>query len=202
MGTDAGPSMSAGGIDAWPTAVQGCLELRLRLLADARGSFVKLYQTTAFAELGLDLGVEELFVSRSHRGVVRGLHFQRPPADVAKLVCCLDGAVTDAVVDLRSDSPTYGQHCTIELSSDRGNAVYVPEGCAHGFLVTSDSALVAYAQTGEHSAELEGGILWSSAGIDWGDIDADQVTLSDRDAGFPALADFARSSPFRLPPSS
>lgn len=196
MGAEPRPVAEAGGIESWATAVEGCMELRLRLLSDRRGDFVKLFQTTAFAALGLDVRVEELFVSRSHHGVVRGLHFQRPPADVAKLVCCLDGAVTDAVVDLRTDSPTYGQHCTIELTAARANAVYVPEGCAHGFLVTSDSALVAYAQTGEHSAELEGGLLWSSAGIDWGEVGAGDVVLSDRDAAFPSLTEF--TSPFRL----
>lgn len=199
MGAEPRPVAEAGGIESWPTAVEGCVELRLRLLSDRRGDFVKLFQTTAFTALGLDVRVEELFVSRSHRGVVRGLHFQRPPADVAKLVSCLHGAVTDAVVDLRTDSPTYGQHCTIELTADRANAVYVPEGCAHGFLVTSDSALIAYAQTGEHSAELEGGILWSSAGIDWGEAGDGDVVLSDRDAAFPSLAEL--TSPFRLPAS-
>lgn len=199
MVAEPGPVTEAGGIEAWPTAVEGCIELRLRLVTDRRGEFVKLFQATAFAALGLDVRVEELFVSRSHRRVVRGLHFQRPPADVAKVVCCLDGAVTDAVVDLRTDSPTYGRHCTIDLTAARASAVYVPEGCAHGFVVTSDSALVAYAQTGEHSAELEGGIHWSSAGIDWGGLSAGDAVVSDRDAGFPALADF--SSPFRLPTS-
>lgn len=194
MGADSVPGAVAGAFEAWPTAVEGCLELRLKPIADRRGDFVKLFQTSAFAALGLDVRIDELFVSRSHHGVVRGLHFQRPPAEVAKVVTCLSGAVTDAVVDLRTDSPTYGRHCTIELSADSANAMYVPEGCAHGFLVTSEDALVAYAQTGEHSAELEGGILWSAAGIDWG-VDPEAVVLSDRDAHFPSLGDF--SSPFR-----
>jgi dTDP-4-dehydrorhamnose 3,5-epimerase len=126
--------------------------------------------------------------------VVRGLHFQRPPADVSKLVTCLEGTVLDAVVDLRVDSPTYGAHCLVELSPGAANAVYVPTGCAHGFLVTGDDdALVLYAQSGEHDPELEGGIRWSGAGIAWPAADA---ILSDRDAGFEALDEF--DSPFRL----
>jgi dTDP-4-dehydrorhamnose 3,5-epimerase len=179
-------------VEAVPLPVDGCVELRLEPSSDRRGSFLKWFHRSSFAELGVDLDVRELFVSRSATGVVRGLHFQRPPADVAKLVCCLEGAVVDAVVDLRVGSPTYGAHCRVELSEDRGNAVFVPAGCAHGFFVTRGEAVVLYAQSGEHDAELEGGILWSSAGIDW---PAGDAILSDRDAGFPGLREF--DSPFR-----
>lgn len=178
-----------------PTAVEGCLELRLRPSADRRGSFLKVFHRSTLAAAGLDLDVHEVFVSRSVAGVVRGLHFQRPPADVAKLVCCLDGRVVDAVVDLRVDSPTYRRHCVVELSAEAANAVYVPTGCAHGFLVPDGEAQVAYLQSGEYDAEREGGILWSSAGIRW-PIDAGEAILSDRDAGFEPLDGF--DSPFRL----
>lgn len=185
-------------MEAVPTDVTGCVELRLRPAADRRGSFLKLFHRPSFAESGIDLEIRELFVSRSTRGVVRGLHFQRPPADVAKLVCCLEGAVIDAVVDLRVDSPTFRAHCLVELSAEAANAVYVPEGCAHGFVVTEGEALVAYAQSGEHDPVLEGGISWRSAGIEW-PVAADLVeaaVLSDRDAAFGSLDDF--DSPFRL----
>jgi len=129
-------------MDVRTTAVDGCRELQLDPAADRRGSFLKLFQASRFVADGCALDVREVFVSRSHRNVVRGLHFQAPPADVAKLVCCLDGAVLDAVVDLRVGSPTYGRHALRELSAAAANAVYVPEGCAHGFLVTSPEALV------------------------------------------------------------
>jgi dTDP-4-dehydrorhamnose 3,5-epimerase len=180
-------------VEAVPLAVEGCLELRLEPSSDRRGSFLKWFHQSSFAALGVDLEVRELFVSRSATGVVRGLHFQRPPADVAKLVCCLEGAVVDAVIDLRVGSPTFGHHCSLELSDERGNAVYVPPGCAHGFYVTRGEAVVLYAQSGEHDAVLEGGILWSSAGIEW---PAGGAIVSDRDAGFPTLASF--ESPFRV----
>jgi dTDP-4-dehydrorhamnose 3,5-epimerase len=171
--------------------VLGAHELVLEPAHDRRGTFVKLFQASAFAGAGLAFDVAELFVSRSQRGVLRGLHYQAPPADVAKIVACLDGEVLDAVVDLRPDSPTYRRHCVLELSAGRANAVYVPHGCAHGFLVTGDEALVAYLQSGEHDPVREGGVLWSSAGIDWG-IDA--PVLSDRDAAFPTLEEL--DSPF------
>jgi len=128
-------------------------------------------------------------VSWSGPGVIRGLHFQRPPADVAKLVTCLAGEVLDAVVDLRAGSPTRGRHCLVDLSRDRANAVYVPEGCAHGFLVRHGEALVAYAQSGVHDPDHEGGVLWSSAGVPWpvGAMEEEDVVVSDRDAAFPPL---------------
>lgn len=169
------------------------MELRFSLAADHRGSFLKVFAEGAFDELGLGLHVAEVFFSRSATGVVRGLHFQRPPADVAKLVWCLAGEVVDAVVDLRPGSPTRHQHTLVRLTADAANAVYVPEGCAHGFLVTQGEALVAYAQSGPHDPVLEGGVLWSSAGIAWpvGPEQLREVVLSDRDAGFPTLADLA-----------
>jgi dTDP-4-dehydrorhamnose 3,5-epimerase len=175
------------------TGVDGCRELRFDAFGDARGEFLKGFHASTFAAAGLDLGIAELFWSRSHPGVIRGLHFQAPPADVAKLVCCLDGTVLDVVVDLRVGSPTYREHAVIELSPARANAMFVPEGCAHGFLVTEGEALVLYAQTGEWDGEREGGILWSSVGVDW-PIDPEAVIVSDRDAAFPSLAEFA--SPF------
>ena len=181
-----------------PTAVDGCHELRLDRKPDHRGEFLKLFNATTFAELGLPFAVRELFWSRSHAGVVRGLHFQAPPADVAKVVCCLEGAVLDVVVDLRVGSPTYHEHCAVTLSADAANAVFVPHGCAHGFLVTEGDALVLYAQSGEWDGEREGGVLWSSVAAGW-PVDAARAVLSDRDAAFPPLDELV--SPFVVGPS-
>jgi dTDP-4-dehydrorhamnose 3,5-epimerase len=179
------------GVEARPLTVVGAHELVFELATDRRGTLVKLFQSSTFAGAGLPFEVAELFVSRSRRGVLRGLHFQAPPADVAKVVACIEGSVLDAVVDLRENSPTYRQHTVLELSAARANAVYVPHGCAHGFLVTSDDALVAYLQSGEYDPTREGGVLWSSAGIQWG---ADEPVLSERDRGFPGLLEL--ESPF------
>ena len=149
------------------TELDGCLELGLDPASDDRGLFLKLFQVSAFEHLGLQLGIRELFVSRSHLGVVRGLHFQLPPKELVKLVICLNGSVFDVVVDLRVGSPTYGHHATIELDERRCNAVFVPKGCAHGFATTSDEAVVAYAVSEEFDPECDSGIHWGSAGITW-----------------------------------
>ncbi len=177
------------GIEAQPTAVEGCVELRAPVSQDRRGSFVKILHRPTFDALGLDLDVAEIFVSTSSTGVVRGLHFQRPPAEVAKLVCCLAGTVVDAVVDLREGSPTRHRHATVVLSAPRANAVFVPRGCAHGFLVTEGPAIVAYAQSGVFDAAADAGVLWSSAGVDWGVPDDLLATalVSERDGALPTL---------------
>jgi dTDP-4-dehydrorhamnose 3,5-epimerase len=177
------------------TAVVDCFELELQPARDARGGFLKVFQSSVLAGLGLPFDVREVFVTRSRRDVVRGLHYQGPPCDVAKLVACVEGSVLDAVVDLRAGSPTYREYCVVELSSERANAMFVPHGCAHGFLATSDDALMLYAQSGEHDAEHEGGVLWSSVGIDW---PVTEPVLSERDAAFVTLSEF--DSPFAYVP--
>ena len=175
------------GVRVRSTALVGCVELCLEPHEDRRGSFLKLYQASVLASAGIELPVRELFISRSEPGVVRGLHHQAPPAAVAKLVWCLEGRVVDAVLDLRRSSATYGEHVVLELSASAANAVYVRVGCAHGFAVPADGpALVAYAQSGEHDPDHEGGVLWSSAGIDW-PVAASAAVVSDRDAALPSL---------------
>jgi dTDP-4-dehydrorhamnose 3,5-epimerase len=183
-------------VEARATAVDGCYELRLDPKADDRGDFVKAFRAGAFAELGLAFAVREIFWSRSRTGVVRGLHFQAPPADVAKLVCCLEGDAFDVVVDLRVGSPTCGRHAVVVLSPEEANAVFVPEGCAHGFLVTRGDALVLYAQSGEWDPVHEGGVLWSSVDAGW-PVTPRDVVVSERDAAFPPLDRF--ESPFVAP---
>lgn len=176
-----------------PTTIPGCLEIEFPSSVDRRGSFTKLFQATTFADSELPLAIRELFVSSSHRGVIRGLHFQLPPHDVTKLVVCLTGRILDAVVDLRTDSPTFGQHDVVELDAERPTGVLVPRGCAHGYVVLSDEALVAYATDQEYDADLDSGIHWASAGIAW---PLSTPVVSDRDGAFGRLADF--DSPFTL----
>lgn len=178
------------------TALPGCLELRSRVFTDPRGRFVKTLHAGLFAARGLATDFVEQYYSVSARGVVRGLHLQLPPHDHAKLVYCPVGVVLDAVVDLRRGSPTFGRHALLELSAERGNAVYVPRGLAHGFLALSDDALMIYNTTSVHAPEHDGGIRWDSAGIPW-PLEREPV-LSERDARLPALADFV--TPFAFTP--
>lgn len=158
---------------------------------DARGEFVKVFQASAAREAGDDVAIAELFWSRSHRGVVRGLHFQVPPHAHTKLVTIVSGTALDVVVDLRRGSPAFGTACTIPLDAAAPVAVVVPVGCAHGFQATTDNTVVAYATSTEHAPESDCGIRWDSIGIEW-PIPA--VVTSERDGAFPALEAF--ESPF------
>ena len=159
---------------------------------DARGEFVKVFQSSA-AVPGAHLPIAELFWSRSQRGVVRGLHFQIPPHAHAKLVTIISGTALDVVVDLRVGSPAFGQSCAVALDASSPVAVAIPVGCAHGFQATSDDTTVLYATSTEHAPEADRGIRWDTVGIRWPIADP---IISARDAGFPALADF--ESPFRF----
>lgn len=158
---------------------------------DERGDFVKAFQRDVYAAQGLDPAVAELYWSTSRRGVVRGLHFQTPPHAHAKTVTVVRGMIQDVVVDLRVGSPTFGQHVSLQLSEVDPAAVHIPVGCAHGFQVTSEEAIVAYLVGTEYAPEHDHGIRWDTAGIRWPVADP---IVSARDAGFPALAEL--ESPF------
>lgn len=170
------------------TAIPGCVEIRPQLHDDERGRFVKVFHRQAFAAHGLATDYAEEYYSVSRRGVIRGLHFQTPPMDHAKLVYCVAGAVQDVALDLRRGSPAYGEHAVVELSAERGNMLYLPAGLAHGFCTRSEMATMVYKVTSLHSPGHDCGILWNSASIAWA---ATEPIVSDRDRRHPALRDFA-----------
>ncbi|GAA3668990.1 MULTISPECIES: dTDP-4-dehydrorhamnose 3,5-epimerase [Acetobacter] len=173
--------------DQIPTALSGVFMLLPVVRKDERGSFTKLYHADCFARMGMNRPIVEQYVTTSHKGVLRGLHFQKPPHDHDKLVTCLSGEVLDVVLDLRRQSPTYGHHCCLRLSGEQRMQVFVPSGCAHGFYTLSDQAELLYAVSSLYNPEYDDGILWHSAGIDW----PDQFPLvSQRDQEFQAFADF------------
>lgn len=174
-----------------PADIPGCSVVSLFHHADDRGEFVKVFQASVAAAAGEDPTIAELFWSRSHRGVVRGLHFQIPPHAHSKLVTIISGTALDVVVDLRVGSPTFGRHQTIMFDAAAPAAVHIPVGCAHGFQATSDDVTIAYATSTEHAPEADRGIRWDSIGLQWPIADA---VASARDAALPALADF--DSPF------
>lgn len=178
-----------------PLELPGCYVLTPRVARDARGAFVKTFHNEAFAAAGLRQDFVEEYYSISRRRVLRGLHFQTPPREHAKLVYCTAGAVVDAILDLRTGSPTYGKHCLVPLNSRLRNIVYIAAGLAHGFYVTSASATLVYKTTSVYSPEHDRGVRWDSAGIAWPGA---APLLSDRDSGFPALAEFR--SPFTFAP--
>jgi len=174
-----------------PSAIAGCHEVQPRVMHDARGSFVKVFHADAFRELGLATEFTEEYYSHSHKGVIRGMHFQTPPADHAKMVYCVRGEVFDVVLDLRVGSPTYGQAATFVLSAEAGNYVYIPKGLAHGFCALSDTATLVYKVTTVYAPQSDAGVLWSSVDVDW---PVETPILSERDARFPRFDQF--ESPF------
>jgi len=173
------------------TPIPGCYEIQPRVFDDIRGRFVKVFHAQAFDELGLETNFAEEYYSHSHKGVVRGMHFQTPPADHVKLVYCVQGEVFDVVLDLRVGSPSYGRTATFRLSADRGNCIYIPRGLAHGFCATSESATLIYKVSTTHSPEHDAGVLWNSIDVDW---PTTEIVISERDRSFIHLVDY--KSPF------
>ena len=163
---------------------------------DARGSFVKVFHAPAFAAHGLRSDFRETFYTVSGENVLRGMHFQLPPADHAKLVYCVSGSAMDVSLDLRTGSPAFGRFTVIELSADKHNGIYLPSGVAHGFHVREAPAVMVYHVTSEHSPALESGVRWDSFGAPWR---TQSPLLSARDRALPRLEDFR--TPFLFEPS-
>jgi dTDP-4-dehydrorhamnose 3,5-epimerase len=157
---------------------------------DDRGFFRETYRRSGFAEGGVDRDFAQANFSKSRKNVIRGLHFQREPAAVAKLVGVAQGRIFDVAVDVRSGSPTFGQWVGEELSAGDGRMLYVPEGFAHGFCALEDETLVTYLMTGEFSPEHDGGVRWNDPdiGVDWPVPDP---VLSPKDQELPFLNEIA-----------
>lgn len=177
------------------TSIPGVVIIEPRLFKDDRGYFFE-----SFSERDFNAQVREVkFVqdneSMSSYGVMRGLHFQRPPFTQSKLVRCVKGAVLDVAVDIRKGSPTYGQHVAVELTEENHRQFFVPRGFAHGFAVLSETAIFQYKCDNFYHPEADGGIsiLDDSLGIDW-HIPMDHAILSEKDTKHPLLKDF--DSPF------
>jgi len=171
--------------------IPGCYELIPRIMKDDRGLFIKTFHEDFFAANDLNTHWAEEYFSISHKGVLRGLHFQTPPCDHVKLVYCSSGQVMDVILDLRLGSPTFCQHLIFDLSEEKANMIYIPRGCAHGFYTCSESATMMYKVSSVYAPENDAGILWNSAGVAWPDA---KPLVSLRDAAFPDLDSFV--SPF------
>lgn len=166
--------------------------LKLKVLKDGRGLFVKTLQAATFSSLGLRSDFLESYFSVSCGGTVRGMHFQVPPADHAKLVSVISGRVLDVVLCLQTEGGHYGRWISRELSLQaEAQAMYIPSGYAHGFLALSEGATLQYMTTSIYDPKYDAGIRWDSFGFDW---PVDVPTLSDRDLALPGLQEF--DSPF------
>ena len=184
------------------TAIDGALIIEPRIFEDARGYFFESFSQREFDEkVAPILGHTVTFVqdneSKSSYGVMRGLHFQRPPFTQSKLVRCVKGAVLDVAVDIRKGSPTYGQHVAVELTEENRRQFFISKGFVHGFAVLSETAVFQYKCDEFYHPESEGGIsiLDETLNIDWR-IPTDKAILSEKDTKHPLLKDF--DSPFIL----
>lgn len=179
------------------TAIDGVYILEPRIFRDDRGYFFESFSQREFEEKIGKINFVQDNESKSSYGVMRGLHFQRPPYAQSKLVRCVKGAVLDVAVDIRKDSPTYGQHVAVELTADNHRQFFIPRGFAHGFAVLSDEAIFQYKCDNFYAPQADGGIsiLDASLNIDW-QIPTGKAILSEKDTKHPLLQDF--DSPFDI----
>lgn len=157
-----------------------------KVFKDDRGFFMETYEKRAFESAGIHMNIVQSDHSKSTKGVLRGLHFQKEPFSQAKLVRCIKGEILDVAVDVRKNSKTFGKHVKFILSEDNKNMLYIPIGFAHGFLVLSDTAEVVYDVDNFYSASNEAGLIWNdkTVGINWG---IQNPILSEKDKKWPKL---------------
>ena len=167
------------------------------VFGDNRGYFLESFNLEKFKENVYPIKFVQDNESKSSKGVLRGLHFQNPPFNQAKLVRCIVGRVMDVAVDIRKGSPTYGKHLAIELSGENKRQLFIPRGFAHGFSVLSDSAIFAYKVDNKYAPESDSGIKYDDKklNIDWG-LTREEVILSEKDNNLPFFKDF--HSPFKF----
>ncbi|MBR0181278.1 MAG: dTDP-4-dehydrorhamnose 3,5-epimerase [Prevotella sp.] len=173
------------------TKIDGVVIIEPRVFEDARGYFFESFSQREFVEKVSPVDFVQDNESKSSFGVIRGLHFQRPPYTQSKLVRCVKGAVLDVAVDIRKESPTYGQHVAVELTEDNHRQLFIPKGFAHGFAVLSDIAVFQYKCDEFYHPESEGGIslMDTDLGIDWR-VPMDKAILSEKDTKHPLFKDF------------
>lgn len=184
--------------DIYKTPIQGVFELCSQPFVDSRGAFINAFRAEEEAFIGswANRGIAQVNLSRSETvGTIRGLHFQAPPNSEAKLVRCIWGRVWDLAVDLREDSATYGQWHAIELTPESGNALVVPEGCAHGFQVLEPGSELLYLHSGAWVPAVDKGVRWDDPqlAISW---PLPPTELSKRDRSLPFLSDFVPTNSF------
>jgi dTDP-4-dehydrorhamnose 3,5-epimerase len=170
--------------------LNGLVLVKPRVFADERGFFVESYKKSEFSKAGITEDFVQDNHSRSGRGVLRGLHYQRGAAAQGKLVRCTAGAILDIGVDIRRGSPGFGRWASAELTAANAHMLYVPPGFAHGFLVLSETAEIMYKCTAEYAPSADAGIIWNDPDIaaDWGVKDP---LLSPKDRALPRLKDAA-----------
>ncbi len=165
-------------------------------IEDERGSFTKIYEKDVFKQWGLDAEIYENFETCSKQGVIRGLHFQTECPQI-KIIRVIRGLIRDIIVDLRKDSPTFGQYIDVELSDDNHRILWIPKGCAHGFEVLSEEAITSYMCVGKYLKEYDTGIKWNDTelNIDW---NTTEPIVSQKDSCLMSFAEFKERHMFKL----
>jgi dTDP-4-dehydrorhamnose 3,5-epimerase len=174
-----------------PTIIPDVKIIEPRVFEDSRGYFFESFSQQLFNEKVSDTVFVQDNESRSTYGVLRGLHFQQPPMAQAKLVRVVEGSVLDVAVDIRPNSPTYGQHVSVELSADNKRQLFIPRGFAHGFVVLSPTVVFQYKCDNYYSPTHDGGIAWNDPylNIDW-QVPMEDVVLSEKDKRQIAFKEF------------
>jgi dTDP-4-dehydrorhamnose 3,5-epimerase len=173
------------------TPIEGLVIIEPTVFEDDRGYFSEIYNKKKFEKAIGNISFVQDNESKSSRGVLRGLHFQKPPFNQAKLVRCIEGRVMDVAVDIRKGSPTYGKHVAIELTGENKRQLFVPRGFAHGFLVLSNTAIVSYKVDNSYAPTHDAGIRWDDSllNIQWG-VNESEVLVSEKDAKLPFFSEF------------
>jgi dTDP-4-dehydrorhamnose 3,5-epimerase len=179
------------------TAIADVYVIEPSIFEDERGYFLESFNLEKFEENIGPIKFIQDNESKSQKGVLRGLHFQKPPFNQAKLVRCIEGRVLDVAVDIRKGSPTYGKHVAIELSGENKKQVFVPKGFAHGFAVLSKTAVISYKVDNNYAPKYDAGIRYDDKdlNIDWG-FSSGAFQLSEKDKNLPSFKDL--DSPFKF----
>lgn len=172
------------------TDIEGLIIIKPQIFKDSRGYFFESFSQREFNEKVTPIQFVQDNESCSSYGVMRGLHFQKPPYSQSKLVRCVKGSVLDVAIDIRKGSPTYGKHVAVELSAENHLQFFIPKGFAHGFAVLSEEAIFQYKCDEFYTPQSEGGIqlMDESLGINW-PISADKAILSEKDKKYPKLSE-------------
>jgi dTDP-4-dehydrorhamnose 3,5-epimerase len=173
------------------THIEGLVIVEPSVFEDYRGYFLESYNKKKLEEAIGNISFVQDNESKSSKGVLRGLHFQKPPYAQVKLVRCIEGKVLDVAVDIRDGSETYGKHVSVELSGENKKQVFIPRGFAHGFLVLSNTAIVSYKVDNNYAPVYDAGIRWDdpTINIQWG-VNEREVLVSEKDVKLPFFSEF------------
>lgn len=169
------------------TKINGCVELKVKVFEDFRGKTMKPFHFDEFSSLGFQNIFKEDLMVTSKKSVLRGLHFQSNPFSQAKLIYCVKGSIYDVAVDIRKNSPSYGEYVVFIIDAEKHNLAFIPEGFAHGYQVLEEDTTVIYKMSSVYAPEHEGGIRYDSLGIDW---PIKKPILSEKDMLLPKFEDF------------